>query len=90
MSINKLALNAITTPDRTAYQQWLLDAAAEITNMFEKRPTRDTVMQWLIVRAMTDGLPEEITATPKGVGNVVNSIIDIAAYVNGGGTIVQG
>jgi len=88
MSMNRLALGAITAPERTAYQQWLIDATREITNNFERRPTRDMVLQWLLVQSMTGGLPTEVKPTAKGTGNVVNSIIDIAAYHDGGGLFV--
>jgi len=81
--MNKLAMNALTTPEPTAYQQFLIDIAWNITAGYVKRATREIVLQHLLVLSLSDGLPEEITPTQKGVGNVVNSILDIIAYNEG-------
>jgi hypothetical protein len=80
MAMNKLAMDAITSPNRSAYQAWLIEEAHEVTAGYTKRATREMILQHLLVASLNDGLPTEITATLRGVGSVVNSILDIIGY----------
>jgi len=85
--MNKLAMNALTAPDRTAYQQWLIDLAVELVDKHGGLMSERDVFLRIGTIAANGDLPVEVTPTINGIGTLEKALTAICWHIREGGRV---
>lgn len=83
--MNKLAENALTSPERTPFQQWLIDFSVEMVEKYNGIPNERTVLLNIASLAASGDLPSNVSATVRGMGFLANAIMSIIEYAQTNG-----
>lgn len=83
--MNKLAENALTAPERTAFQQWLVDYAMELLEKNNGVPNERIVLLNIASLAASGDLPKNVNPTVRGIGFLANAITSIMEYARANG-----
>jgi hypothetical protein len=78
--MNKLSLNALTAPNPTVTQQWLLRIAKDLLTRYKHVPAERTILLHVAHLAASGQYPADLGKTERGIGFAANAIRDICAY----------